>query len=224
MQTVRTVGLVLFALAVVFGLIAMFTPTGEAAATESDGTTVTVLRQTYELWGMNDARGAQDAPSSWHDASEDGTAGISYLRAAPVLLGLALITAVVALILTVAPATTQGVSGGIVGAVSFVTGILGLVLHFAGLVLRVEGFLGSPQYLAFRYASFLLAFFLLAVFVATLLGLRGTQVARVQVTSTKRPASIPATGTRRLMCPKCNTINEARVGVLPTCHSCGYST
>lgn len=223
----RVFGIILLSLAIVLGFVASFAAMGEAWREDNvNGDTVRTT-ETYSLWTRErsiEADQTTTGESSWFDAARDDSAGITYLRAAPVLITVGLVMAVVALILTAVPRTSPGITGGAFGLLGFLGLAAGLLLHVLGARLRAESIIGAPDTITYTLGTYAAIIAAVLLLVAGIMGMRRTApyVNRAGVPAhTRVPAE--ARITRPMACPRCSGVQAVPLGTRPRCGHCGYN-
>lgn len=251
-MSLRIAALVLFSIAVVFGLVGSFVPLGESWI-EPAGPDVRTT-ESYGMWGksvdIDAATGTSSDGVGWFDDANDGSAGITYLRAAPVLLTLGLVLGVGAVLVL---ALRGSVAAGVLGAIGLVTVLGALVLNLAGMSLQSAALTGEADALGLAAGAPLLVLCLLLYLVAALMSMRAGRIAhahhdhdhdhdhghdhghghghahhhgyeRSHVADAVSDDSWDDPAPRRVRCPDCGSVATTMPGAATTCGACGFSS
>lgn len=224
----RTATIILFAVAVLVGIGASLFTIGEAFwDPPASGGIDERTDETYSLWSLDQEIsrvGAADETndSHWFAEALDGSGGITFLRAAPVVLTIGLVGALVGLILSLPEADRTRRIGGVFGLFSaFMGGATGILL-LRGLALRAQDVLNppgakAPADIVWGFGAVLLVIFVVVLFIGGLMGLLASIAPDEHDEHHHHEHAL-----LRLMCPDCNTITEAEPDDVPTCENCGF--
>lgn len=218
----RTSAIVLFAIALVFGLVSSFLTTGEAHEGPEDDVGARNT-ETYTLWGKerNDPNGVVTA-TGWFDDQVDPNNSHQMLWTAPIFVTVGLAFALTAFLVLI---FKDSIAAGWIGGIGVLLFVLGLALHAAGVYKQGDVISGVPgadlKIGAYLFIIAAICYVFAALF--AMVRYRTTVEERVSYAGESAAVHTHSHSAVRLKCPDCGTI-ETMIDGTPTCSGCGYDS
>lgn len=229
MQPARVIESILLALTVVFGLVLMFSPLGASWVDTADGRdteTFSMFSKERESTDRGEEATGDGTSIQYLDGAFDGRGGSTYLRLMGPAMAVGVFLTLIAFILTVIPATSDSVAGGLLAVPGAILAVMSIVMVVLGTSMAAADLLpGAPQVDFFEFPTAIAVMLLITATIGAGMGVVPTR----NVTTVEEHVYTPAGASgwvagRNLRCPECSTVVTAGYGVVPICPTCGFGS